>query len=127
MPKLPSVAPDHVSPFPDLAAAQADYYQRSRVFPIMHMVVVSDDALAGHAGLARDLMDLFTRAKDVAEPRNPIGGLSDERATQLLGDGVWAYGVDPNRRALDAFLGYALEQGLIDRPVRPEQLFADVD
>jgi 4,5-dihydroxyphthalate decarboxylase len=127
MPKLPSVKPDYVSPFPDLAAAQLDYYERSRVFPIMHMTVVSKNALAGHPALARDLMDLFARAKDMAEPSNPIGGLSDERATQLLGDGVWVYGVDPNRRALDAFLGYALEQGLIDRPVRPEQLFADVD
>lgn len=36
----------------------------------------------------------------------------------------WSYGVEANRRELAAVSRYAVEQGIIDRQLSPEDLFA---
>lgn len=42
----------------------------------------------------------------------------------LLGDDLWSYGLEPNRHALESFLGHHHAQGLSPKPLRPEDLFA---
>ena len=40
-----------------------------------------------------------------------------------MGDDLWPYGIEPNRKAIDAFLRYHHEQGL-SRLLKAEDLFA---
>ncbi len=41
----------------------------------------------------------------------------------MFGADFWPYGVEPNRKTLEAFLGFALEQGIAHRPVTIEEVF----
>ena len=41
-----------------------------------------------------------------------------------MGDDFWRYGVHENTGEIEALAGYAHEQGLVDRKLTPEELFA---
>ena len=46
-----------------------------------------------------------------------------DRMKALFGDDFWPYGLEPNRRTLEAFLRFAHEQGVCHRALEPEELF----
>jgi 4,5-dihydroxyphthalate decarboxylase len=86
-----------------------------------------------HPWIAMNLFTAFEAAKrrsldrvlDVNAPRLPVpwGPANVQRAQALIGDDPWPYGVDKNYRTLDAFLGYAFEQGVCARRLSVEELF----
>ena len=47
-----------------------------------------------------------------------------EQLKQIFGPDWWPYGIEPNRHILEMLIRYMGEQGLIDRPVKVEELFA---
>jgi 4,5-dihydroxyphthalate decarboxylase len=121
--------------FPDVVAAEQDYWSRTGIFPIMHVAVVRRDVYERHPWVAQSLYKAFTAAKDAA--RDALYDTSAlrfmlpwlipqlEEARELLGADFWSYGLDEaNRRTLSAFLRYHHEQGLSAREYRPEELFA---
>lgn len=120
--------------FPNFKAVEQDYYRRTRIFPIMHTVVVREDVYREHPWVARSLYRAFCEAKDLA-----INGLYDtdalhlalpwlldhvEEAWRVFGKDFWAYGLEPNRPTFAAIGRYVYEQGLSPRPVEPDELFA---
>lgn len=120
--------------FPNFKEVEQDYYRRTRIFPIMHTVVLREDVYAEHPWAARSLYAAFCKAKDLA-----VGGLYDtdalrvalpwlldhvEEYWRVFGEDFWAYGLEPNRRALAAIGRYVFEQGLSPRVVDPDELFA---
>jgi 4,5-dihydroxyphthalate decarboxylase len=44
-------------------------------------------------------------------------------ARELMGEDFWPYGVEPNRKALDAFLRHHHGQGISPRLVGVEEMF----
>ena len=123
MPKLTRSAPGWSSPFADLAQAQIDYYATSHIFPIMHLVVMSETVARRHPDLPPRLMAGFAAAKRQGAAEPPIAGLSAAEAKRLFGADPYPYGLEPNRATLETFLRYALRQGLIAEPVKVETLF----
>ncbi len=113
---------------------EEDYYRRTGIFPIMHVVVLRRDVYERHRWLARSLYDAFEQARalcvagidESAAPRYMLPWLHDEvaRTRALLGDDWWPYGLERNRRVLQKFLDHLHDQGLVHRRVRPEELFA---
>ncbi len=101
-------------------------------YPINHTVVVKDELLAAHPGLARALFDAFAQSKRVYVDRLKSGQLAkptavDEvhrRVMEITGRDPLPYGIAPNRQTLDEAVAAALEQGIITRPVKPEDIFA---
>ncbi len=119
---------------PDYHARERDYFARTGIFPIMHLVVVRRDVLDVRPWVATSLLKALTAAKTAATE-----GIADlpalrwtlpfmlsalEEQQEVFGPDPWPYGVGANRTALEAFLDYLPEQGLVD--VRPavEDLFA---
>ena len=47
-----------------------------------------------------------------------------ESTKELMGEDYWPYGVEPNRKALETLMRYSCEQGLAQRTVPIEELFA---
>ena len=66
------------------------------------------------------------RLRDVTISRvpNPWSFAGAERVQSLFGRDVWPYGIEPNRKTLEAFLKFCREQGIAHRPVAVEELFA---
>lgn len=119
--------------FPDPVAAAKDYYKRSGVFPIMHLVGVRRALAEAHPWLPGAVLKAFEQAKQRA-----LALLSDTSATKvtlpfveerlmearaLMGEDFWAYGLEPNRKTLEVFLKHHHAQGLSQRQVKPEELF----
>jgi 4,5-dihydroxyphthalate decarboxylase len=46
-----------------------------------------------------------------------------KEARDLMGHDFWSYGVEPNRKVLDYFLGQHHAEGLSPRRVKVEELF----
>lgn len=120
--------------FADPRTEEAEYFRRSGVFPIMHVVVIRRDVYEANRWLARALTKAFVEAKAVAMAELAktaalsvtLPWLHEElRSTvALLGDDFWPYGLEPNRTPLEVFAGYSFDQGLSRRRLAPEELFA---
>jgi 4,5-dihydroxyphthalate decarboxylase len=119
--------------FADPTAAAKDYYRRTRIFPIMHMVGVRRTIAERHPWLPAAVLKAFAQAKAVA-----LAKLSDTSATKvtlpfveeqlkaaraLMGEDFWSYGVASNRHVIEAFLRHHHGQGLSPRPLAVEELF----
>ena len=119
--------------FPNYKEVEKDYYGRTGIFPIIHTVVVRGDVYKEHPWVADSLYQAFCEARDLA-----VDGLYDtdalrlslpwlidhvEEARRTLGKDFWAYGLEPNRRTLEAIGNYVFEQGLAPRVVSPDELF----
>jgi len=120
--------------FPDYAEQEKRYFADTGIFPIMHTVVLRRDVYERDRWLARELTKLFERARDRAVERlRATVALSVtlpwlpqhvEETTELMGEQLWPYGIEPNRPTLTRFLRYAREQGITDATLSPEDLFA---
>ncbi|HYN13575.1 MAG TPA: ABC transporter substrate-binding protein [Burkholderiales bacterium] len=128
-------SPDKVKRlFPDYVAAERDYYRRTKIFPIMHTVVIRRDVYDRTPWVAQSLFKAFVAAKAKAmEHLNQTAALPAmlpwlvhhvEEARREMGEDWWPYGLAPNRQVLDSFLRYHHEQGLSKRRFAAEELFA---
>ena len=119
--------------FPDFMAAEEAYWQETRIFPIMHVIVIRAEILQRYPWVAMNLLKAFEEAKnrsleralDFSASRLPIpwGSEYANRAVQIFGRDYWPYGIKPNRVTLESFLQYAFEQGVCHRLLTPEELF----
>jgi 4,5-dihydroxyphthalate decarboxylase len=127
-------APSIVRLFPNYKEIEQDYYRRTRIFPIMHTVVLRKDVYRAHPWAARSIYRAFVEARDLA-----VNGLYDtdalrlalpwlidhvEEAWRVFGKDFWAYGLEPNRSTFEAIGRYVHEQGLSPRVVSADELFA---
>jgi 4,5-dihydroxyphthalate decarboxylase len=120
--------------FSDYRAVEEAYYRDTGIFPIMHVIALRANVLAEHPWVAMNLYTAFREAKrrsleralDANAPKYPIpwSPYNASRAQEVFGTDFWPYGIDENRTTLDAFLGYAHEQGACARRLKPEELFA---
>jgi 4,5-dihydroxyphthalate decarboxylase len=118
--------------FADPRAAEQEYFRRTGIFPIMHVVVIRAEVAQRYPWLPRNVMEAFETAKAAAlrrmqDPRTVslawLRALQEEER-ELLGPDPWRYGLDDrNASVLATFLGYALEQGVAARPLEPAELF----
>lgn len=120
----------------DYEKVERDYYARTGIFPMMHVVAIRRDYLAQHPEVASAIYDAFLAAKnDRAEYYRGLASkqhmavmtpwfselFAENRA--LLGEDWWPYGVTANRTAVDTFLRYAHEQGLVQELLTTEDIF----
>jgi 4,5-dihydroxyphthalate decarboxylase len=120
--------------FANPAAVEADYFTRTRIFPIMHTLVLRRSTYDESPWLAGALQVAFEEAKARAweslgeNDYLPYGHpwLVEEHiaTTALMGDDYWPYGVEKNRRVLRKFLDACGAQGLLENPLDVEDLFA---
>lgn len=119
--------------FDDPTAVAKDYYKRSGIFPIMHVLGIRKELALEHPWLPAALLKAFNSSKQKA-----IELLEDTSATKvtlpfveeqlkaakaLLGPDYWSYGVANNLKTLEAFVHHHHAQGLSSRKMAIEELF----
>ncbi len=119
--------------FPDHRAREQDYYRRTGIFPIMHLVVIRREIYERYPFVATSLYRAFCEAKDLALRKMRTGGTlrymlpwmgsEIEEIDEVFGGDPWPYGIEPNRATLAALVQYMAEQGLIADRVPVENLF----
>jgi 4,5-dihydroxyphthalate decarboxylase len=120
--------------FPNYVEEEKAYYRRTRIFPIMHTVVIRRELYEKSPWVAQSLYKALLAAKEKAfalyrqtaalPAMLPWLVAHAEEARREMGEDWWPYGFAPNRHVLDTFLRYHHEQGLSQRRFAPEELFA---
>ncbi|HEX4780292.1 MAG TPA: hypothetical protein VH301_06035 [Usitatibacter sp.] len=110
------------------------YYRKTRIFPIMHTVAIKRSLYEQHPWVAMSLYKAFAKSqKETYDDLYVTAALKAmlpwltkhvEDARALMGDDFWPYGFEPNRETLATFLRYHHEQGLSQKRLEPEDLFA---
>ncbi len=120
--------------FPNYKEVEMDYYKRTKIFPIMHVLIIRKELYESHPWVARSLYKGFCQAKERAidamlkvtnthAATLPWLFAEVDELKSLFGTDWWPYGIEPNRHVLESLIRYMREQGLIDRSVKVEELF----
>jgi len=124
-------SPDSKPLIANAKEAGLDGLRKGGLYPINHTVVVKDDLLAAHPGLAADLFDAFVRAKRIYVDRLRSGAIAEPTAADKTFASVMEitrdplpYGIAPNRREIEAVIQYSVEQGILPKPFAVEDVFA---
>jgi 4,5-dihydroxyphthalate decarboxylase len=120
--------------FPNYRQVEMEYFKRTGLFPIMHVIVIKRSVYDKERWLAQSLYKAFCEAKEICL-RNlydtnilrvslPWTAAEYEATCELMSPDFWPYGVEPNRKNLETLNGYLYEQGLITQKLNLDELFA---
>jgi 4,5-dihydroxyphthalate decarboxylase len=118
----------------DYVPVERAYFEKTKIFPIMHTVVIRRDVYEANRWIAVALYKAFVQSQKItyAQLRTtaslqtmlPWSSAEEEQTRKLMGDDFWPYGFDANKHVLETFTRYSFEQGLSKRKLDPAELFA---
>ena len=120
--------------FENYQEVEVAYFKRTRIFPIMHTVVMREELWRTCPWIAPSLFKAFQESKQLAYCR--VNDLSPYKLSMawfrepvreqrdILGDDPWSNGLAANRKTVETLIDYVYEQGFTDRKLSPEELFA---
>jgi 4,5-dihydroxyphthalate decarboxylase len=122
--------------FPDPKPLEKAFWEKTGVYPIMHVICLTRSAFEKNPWIAMNLLEACEQGKKSALHRLrtlrassyplPWAMYAAEEAAALFPDGdYWPYGIEGNRTNLETFLQYTLEQGVTHRQLTPEELFPE--
>ena len=117
--------------FRDCRKAVEQYFERTRIFPITHTVVVKESFFAKHSWIVEKIVAAFDDADRLCRQRYqypkrfsfPTAVLLLEEEEQRFGKNPWSHGLDSNRVILEKFVEYAQQQGYISFRPALDDLF----
>lgn len=120
--------------FEDFGKVEREYYARTKIFPIMHTIIIRREVYEKNRWVAQALHKAFTAAKAEAQAdlfesaalKCMLPWLLQyaEETRDTMGEDFWPYGLDQNVKTLETFLRYSFEQGLAKRLLSAKELFA---
>ena len=120
--------------FPNYRQAEMDYFAKTGLFPIMHVIVIKRAIYEKGPWVAQTLYKAFCEAKDlcmrelydtnILRVSLPWTSAEYEDTRDLMTADYWPYGLTPNRMNLETLNGYLYEQGLIEQRLNLDELFA---
>ncbi len=124
---------DIVRLFPNYREVERDYFKRTGIFPIMHLVAMRKDTAAKYPFAPTSLYDALkaSRQRALALQREtgalrymlPWMTADLDEIDEVFGGDCWPDGVDANRKTLDALVTYMYEQHMIPKPIPLDDLF----
>jgi len=125
--------PDVVRLFPNYREVERDYYKRTGIFPIMHLVVIKREIVEKNPFVATSLYEALVASRQRALARmRETGALrymlpwmtaDIDEIDEVFGGDPWPDGIEANRKTLQALVTYLHEQHLIAKPIPIEDLF----
>lgn len=120
--------------FEDTYKAEREYFERTKIFPIMHVIAIRRDIYEKNRWVARSLLKGFLEAQRYAyEALHEAAALKImlpwlihhvAETEKIMGKDFWAYGCETNAETLRRLLRYSYEQGLSRRLLKLEEIFA---
>lgn len=120
--------------FPNYAEIEREYYLRTKIFPIMHVIAIRREVYEQNRWITQSLLKAFLAAqREIYNDLHETAALKFmlpwllphvEETEKLMGRDFWPYGLEPNEHTLSTFLRYSFEQGLSKRQLTPRELFA---
>lgn len=120
--------------FPNYPSVEREYFERTKIFPIMHVLAIRREVYEKNRWVAMSLYKAFLAAqREAYEDLHEVAALKTmlpwlaayvKDTECLMGRDFWPYGLEPNLHTLATFLRYSHEQGLLKRRLEPQELFA---
>jgi 4,5-dihydroxyphthalate decarboxylase len=127
-------APHIARLWPNFKEVEIDYYRRTKIFPIMHTIVIREEVYEQYPWIAQSLFKAFNESKRLCqEAMYEFSALKYmmawsidemEKEREALGPDPWAYGLEANRHVIETLVQYTYEQGLISKKLDVDSLFA---
>lgn len=122
--------------FKESKKAEMDYFRKTSIFPIMHVLVIKKELYENDRWIASSLYNAFVESKNMVtnELKNATGALKYslpwlrdyvDETLSLMGNDYWPYGLSENHHTLSKFLEYMFDQGVIPRLLKPRELFVE--
>ena len=128
--------PDVVRLFPNYKEVEIDYFKRTGIFPIMHLIVIKKKVYDANPFIAKSLFNAFEsskqaallRMKNYSALRYMMPWMTEEidQAEAVFGDDPWTYGLDSNGNTIDTMMKFMVQQGMIKKALPLNQLFVSV-
>lgn len=117
--------------FPDFPRVEAEYWRRTRIYPMMHALVMKEKVARDNPWVAKNLYDAFCAALDDSAERERHPRVVNlawashyfEHEREIFGGHPYAYGIERNRSSLEALGRYSYEQGLTRHRFSLDELF----
>ncbi|MBN3752078.1 ABC transporter substrate-binding protein [Paraburkholderia sp. Tr-20389] len=125
------VEADYPDLFPNAQELEAEYYARTGVYPMHGTIVVKDSVLAEHPWVAKSIYDAFDKAKQDWLAKLDAGELTDKKnkkyieLQKIVGHDPLPYGIEENRKTIEALEATAFKQGLTPKRMSMSELFVD--
>jgi len=125
------VEADYPDLFPNAEELESEYYARTGVYPMHGTIVVKDSVLAEHPWVAKSIYDAFDKAKQDWLAKLNAGELNDKKnkkyieLQKIVGNDPLPYGIEENRKTIEALEATAFKQGLTPRRMSMNELFVD--
>jgi 4,5-dihydroxyphthalate decarboxylase len=120
--------------FPNYRRVEMEYFKKTGLFPIMHVMVIKRSIYEKDPWVAQTLYKAFCQSKEICmrdlydtnilRVSLPWTAAEYEDTREAMTADYWPYGVEPNRKNLETLHGYLLEQGLIKQRLNLGELFA---
>lgn len=120
--------------FPNYGAVERDYYRKTGIFPIMHVIVIRREVYETNRWIAQSLYKAFLEAQRltyadlnenvVLKAMLPWLNSNVEEVQAEMGEDFWPNGTQRTQATLSTLLRYSQEQGLISNKMAVEDLFA---
>ena len=129
---VPADRQDLAPLIPDAAEAGYRALRERGLYPINHLVVVKDELLTAHPGLAAELFAAYAAAKNRYVAALASGAIADPtpadrmylRVAQITGADPMPYGIAPNSAMIDQLIRHAVDQKILDKPLAAPDIFA---
>jgi len=133
LPEAIRTNPDITRLFPNYVDMEREYYKRTGIYPIMHLVAIKKDIYERYPFVASSLYDAFVESKKIALKHmfnlralrymTPFLMRDIDEIYEIFNGDPWPYGVEKNRKTLEALVTYLVDQHLIAAPVKVDDLF----
>jgi 4,5-dihydroxyphthalate decarboxylase len=120
--------------FPDYRTVEQAFFKKTGIFPMMHAVAIKKSLVEQDKSIIQSVFKAYSQSKQKAYAYlEKLGPLMDilpwigqefEETRALMGKNFYSYGIGPNRKALEALFRYSYEQGLCNRKLKIEEIFA---
>jgi 4,5-dihydroxyphthalate decarboxylase len=133
LPEAIRTNPDITRLFPNYVEMEREYYKRTGIYPIMHLVAIKKDIYERYPFVVSSLYDAFVESKKIALKHmynlralrymTPFLMRDIDEIYEVFNGDPWPYGVEKNRKTLEALVTYLVDQHLIAAPVKVDDLF----
>jgi 4,5-dihydroxyphthalate decarboxylase len=119
--------------YPNYRVEEMRYHADTGIYPIMHVMAMRRAVFERYPWVAMNLFKTFDEAKrrsleriqDLTASRIPVpwaAAIASEWG-EKFGDDPFPYGLEENRKTLDAFCRFAHAQGVTEKRLTPDELF----
>ncbi|MBS0233413.1 MAG: ABC transporter substrate-binding protein [Proteobacteria bacterium] len=119
--------------FPNFREVESDYYRRTKIFPMMHVIGVRKTLVERYPWLPATVYKAFCQAKEVALREMaeqavarltlPWPEVNLQDAKELMGNDFWRYGVNESAHEIETLVRYSVDQGLAARKLELSEIF----